>query len=141
MQQPVECRMDRRAHGDVPISLIMSIPRQISPTLSVRAPDFPVPRGEIQALIRDRIAREPGAVVYLSKEILRPRDLTLRLGEIDPAKGPHALGSWVAFVDLIPDQNWSHRCLYLFIDSDRSLREVAAEWFPVDWRESFARVG
>jgi len=135
-----EHRMDRLAFGDVPISRIMSIPSSFSAVLSLQASEFPVPRSDVPALIRERVAREPGAVVYLSKTILRPGDLKLRLGEIGPGGSPHQLGSWVVFVDLVPEQNWAHRCLYVFIDCDRTLREVAAEWYPVGWRESFARV-
>ena len=134
-----ECRVDRLTYGRVPIAWIMSIPREMAPDLFVQAPEFPVSRADALAMARERVACDPAAILYLSKEILRPGELSLQLGDIAPTEGPDTRGSWVGFVDLVPTQNWAHRCLYLFIDSDRRFREFPAQWYPVGLRELFAR--
>ena len=136
-----ECRIDKLAHDRVPIWLVMGIPQEFAPQLWVLAPEFPVRRADAAQIVREWAAKYPGAKAYLSKEIVRPNELTLQLGELPADGGPARMGSWAGFIDLVPDQNWSHQCLYLFIDEDKAIRETQADWYPTTFRTAFAPLG
>ena len=107
--------------------------------------DFPISRNDAVRLVlahvatlSDRRDDDPDMypVVHLSKEPLRAGELHLRVDngplELEPAED----GSWVAMVDLYPSANWSHDCVYLFLDANRQIRELREHWFPADWEEA-----
>ena len=40
------------------------------------------------------------------------------------------LDSWFFLVDEVPNANWAHPCLYLFVDMDGNVYKYAANMFP-----------
>ena len=65
-----------------------------------------------------------------------PRQLTDMRGggHVRSAVGPLAFvqEARVIFVDIIPDANWGHECLYLFFGDGELLGTVHHNWPPAD---------
>lgn len=74
------------------------------------------------------------AKVYVSSKAESPKDF-LDAMERTPEAIPSAEQAYVIFVDLYPEANWAHECLFVYVVSDGSLFAVKHDWPPNEKHE------
>jgi hypothetical protein len=72
----------------------------------------------------------PGAKVFVSKTAESPRTFLDARGALLSCI-PSAMLAHLIFVDLYPEANWAHDCLYVFAVSGGNLFAVAHNWPPL----------
>ena len=134
-------RVDKHEYGNVPISHVMGFDPRWFQGLIVHAPPFPIARARAEEIVRARFSAvdrdEPGAL-WLSQDILRAEELVLLFGGL--SQKPDVKGSWVAFVDFRPGDPFGHPCAYWFVGASGDVREVEADFCPLDWKALFVRL-
>ena len=112
--------------------------------MSDAAHSHPISRDEAARLFCDHLKTailprflegKNSPVLLVSLVPLRPGQLKTPLSIPGKEIELHPDGSWVGFLDLMPNANWGHPAQYLFLDPDQSIRAVDAIYLPssVQW--------